>query len=61
MTAGVHDVRDYTGSVTFERDGHQPYVRRVDIAIFEDEPSPELIRLIANAKIALGLTDGGRR
>ena len=55
MTARIHHVKDFDCSVTFETNGREYIKENVDIATFEDEPSPELVRLVGNAKIALGL------
>ena len=55
MTARIHNVKDFDCSVTFENNGREYIKENIDIATFEDEPSPELVRLVGNAKIALGL------
>ncbi len=55
MTARIHDIVGHHCSVSFERNGQRFTKRNVAIATFEDEPTPALASLIADAKIALGL------
>jgi hypothetical protein len=55
MTARIHDIEGHHCSVTFERNGQLFTKRKVDIATFDDEPSPRLERLVEGAKIKLGL------
>src|SRR5262249_59254870 len=50
MTARIHDIVGHHCSVSFERNGQRFTARNVNIAIFADEPSPNLMRLLATQR-----------